>query len=239
MEEESSWEKLSGRCGGCIKFSHDFGDGPKAYGHCPVKNRTGAITSMDFKCEVYIPHESVRGDEPQSKAPTRNPFADPLNATKHAPSRQRRRTGEAPKPRQNPQENRRKKRALADRQPMPFGEDSMDRATLREIMQEAIEDAMGIGEVETVDRFLGGKVVVCPPDDDTQAKEISVENFLRKIVMIRDNLRVLEQKINSNKALDDAEKVQLQQYVTRCYGSMTTFNFLFKYKEDHFIGSKN
>jgi len=239
MEEESSWEKLSGRCGGCIKFTHDFGDGPKAYGHCPVKSRTGAITSMDFKCEVYVPHESVKADEPVSKAPTRNPFADPLNATKHPPTRHRRRSGEPPKPRQNPHEIRRKKRAQVDRQMVEFGEDTMDRATLREIMQEAIEDAMGIGEVETVERFLGGKVVIHAADGSTQPKEIPVESLLRKIVMIRDNLRVLEQKINSNKGLDEAEKIQLQQYITRCYGSMTTFNFLFKFKADHFIGSKS
>jgi hypothetical protein len=238
MDEEVSWERLSGRCGGCIKYEYDFGDGPKAYGHCPVKNRTGAITSMDFKCSVYVPHPSVIEDEPESKAPTRNPFADPLNATKHAPTKHRRRASEPPKPRPNPHDVRRRERALVDNQPVQLGENAMDRGNLREIIQEAIEDAMGIVPVETIDRFRGGTIIVHPGVEGTQPKEIPIDNLMRKIVMIRDSLRVLEQKLNSNKDLHDAEKLQLQQYITRCYGSLTTFNFLFKYKEDHFSGSK-
>lgn len=87
------------------------------------------------------------------------------------------------------------------------------------------------------DRWKGGKLILEPRDNNLQNKEIPIETFFHKIVMVRDRLRVMEQKINSSK-LDDQDKVDLQQYITRIYGSLTTFNILFKIKEQQFSGSK-
>ncbi len=92
--------------------------------------------------------------------------------------------------------------------------------------------------VELGDRWKKGIMILKPGDSNLKPKEIPVETFFHKIVLLRDRLRVLEQRINSNKVLTDEEKVDLQQYITRCYGSLTTFNVLFKHKQQYFSGEK-
>jgi hypothetical protein len=87
--------------------------------------------------------------------------------------------------------------------------------------------------------ITGGTVLIQPADKTLKPKEIPIDDFFHKIVMLRDRLRVLEQNINSHKKLGDEDKVNLQQYITRCYGSLTTFNVLFKNKEQWFVGDKS
>ena len=89
------------------------------------------------------------------------------------------------------------------------------------------------------DKWIKGMMLLQPADKSLKPKEIPIDDFFHKIVMLRDRLRVLEQNINSNKKLSDEDKVNLQQYITRCYGSLTTFNVLFKNKEQWFVGDKS
>ena len=89
------------------------------------------------------------------------------------------------------------------------------------------------------DKWLGGTMALQTADKTLKPKEIPIEDFFHKVVMLRDRLRVLEQNINSNKKLSDEDKVNIQQYITRCYGSLTTFNVLFKNKEQWFVGDKS
>ncbi|MEP7195370.1 MAG: hypothetical protein ABI851_02550 [Saprospiraceae bacterium] len=88
------------------------------------------------------------------------------------------------------------------------------------------------------DKWKNGIMILRPEDSSLKDKEIPIESFFHKIVMVRDRLRVMEQRVNASK-LSEEEKINLQQYVTRIYGSLTTFNVLFKYKEHQFVGDKS
>ena len=84
-------------------------------------------------------------------------------------------------------------------------------------------------------KWTGGKLIMIPGEEGLKGKEVPIDAFFHKIVMVRDRLRVLEQKLNASE-ITDQEKVDMQQYITRIYGSLTTFNVLFKNKDDQFAG---
>jgi hypothetical protein len=114
----------------------------------------------------------------------------------------------------------------------------MDADEFREVLREVIRDELGISNVELGGRWVGGEMVLKPGKEGTQEKRIPIDSLFHKIVMIRDRLRVLEAKVNSHGGLSAEDKVQLQQYVTQCYGSLTTFNVLFAEREEGFTGQK-
>ena len=92
--------------------------------------------------------------------------------------------------------------------------------------------------VAIADKWKGGKLILEPGDTNLQSKELPIDTFFHKITMVRDRLRVMEQKINSLN-LEEQEKIDLQQYITRSYGSLTSFNVLFKLKSQQFVGQKS
>ena len=119
-------------------------------------------------------------------------------------------------------------------------EDDVDTVSLYDVESSLVEilkkwsDASEI--VPIADKWKGGKLILEAGDTNLQGKEMPIKTFFHKIVMVRDRLRVMEQKINSSSNLDEQEKIDLQQYITRSYGSLTSFNVLFKIKDQQFKG---
>ena len=119
-------------------------------------------------------------------------------------------------------------------------EDDVDTVSFYEIeksLRSILKKWSDVSEVVPIaDKFKGGKLIIEPSNTELKSQEVPIETFFNKIIMVRDRLRVMEQKINSSN-LENSEKVDLQQYISRIYGSLTTFNTLFKNKSQVFVGS--
>jgi hypothetical protein len=131
------------------------------------------------------------------------------------------------------------KRVAFDFEPLkaeePHGDPTTDR--LVQALREMLGDYGWLDvELELGKRWAGGTLKLIPGKEDTQPKEVPLEMFFKKLIALRDKLRVLEQKINAHPGLTPEDKLELEGYITRCYGSLTTFNVLFAAKESQFKG---
>ncbi len=121
-------------------------------------------------------------------------------------------------------------------------EDDVDTVSFFEVersLKAILKKWSDVSEVIAIsDKWKGGKLILEPGDTNLKSTEIPIDTFFHKITMVRDRLRVMEQKINSSN-LEEQEKIDLQQYITRSYGSLTSFNVLFKLKSQQFIGQRS
>jgi hypothetical protein len=253
-ESDESWRK-QGTCGACSHFRSDFGEAPELYGHCKMYLRTGSRGAPDYACKEFKPlpgfdekiilkRELLSSSSPAKSARKNGPVRTHLRAARrrHAldPGGRRviRRRGDADGDGDGGTQEK-DTRAVSDDliAALTGGShegESMDRETLKDVLLDVIESFIGVEDVELGDKWLGGTITLQPSDPELRPQVLDVETFFHKIVMVRDRIRVMEQKINANSALSDADKVDLQQYISRIYGSLTSFNVLFKHKEDKF-----
>jgi hypothetical protein len=204
--------ELDGRCGTCARFvrvveSIDANGEVRRTGECLLGVWPTPLKETST-CSQYVKRGTVH--------------LRPVPAPRTNRTRLARAAGEphAPAPLKLPED-------LLDMNPDEF----------RSVLREVLRDELGVTEVELGARWVGGEVVLKPGKEGTQEKRVPIDAFFHKVVMIRDKLRVLEQRINGHAKLTDEDKVQLQQYVTGCYGSLTTFNVLFADREEGFAGA--
>lgn len=209
-------------CGSCRLWRPILEDERGPVGPCRLGVRTGDFPGTAPICERYLSR-----DEAVPSAPP--PASARRRAARPAAPVVRRGDEASPGP------------ATAEAQlrfdePLPEELLTMTREEFAQAIREALREESS--PVKLAPRWEGGTVVLKPGDPAAQPKEIPLDSLLHKIVMIRDRLRVLEQKVNAHEKLSDAEKVEMQQYITRCYGSLTTFNVLFREEHDRFVGDK-
>ena len=185
-------------------------------GTCRIRTDRGEFPCTAPICDAYVP----RAGAPDAKGQhTGTPVA--LQIARRAP-------------RPQPEAEQKARVRIPDG---PVGVVEMTREELKDLIREAMDEERGGGVAPLAPKWEGGVAVLKPRDPALQPKELPLESLFHKVVMIRDRLRVLEQKINASSKLTDAEKVDLQAYITACYGSLTTFNVLFRDREDGFAGT--
>lgn len=199
-------------CGSCRLWRPIGEDARGPVGPCRLMVRTGDFPGTAPICERYLARDAAIPSQPSAPAPLRRPRGIPPSIVRAGGH------------------------ARAPSSSLPEDLLSMTREEFAEVIREVLRDE--VAHVPLAPKWEGGAVVLKPHDPSLQPKEIPLEHLFHKIVMMRDRLRVLEQKVNAHPKLTDAEKVDLQQYVTKCYGTLTTFNVLFREEKDRFIGEK-
>jgi hypothetical protein len=195
-------------CGTCVVYRVIEGRRGLLLGTCRLRPERGEFACTAPICDAYAPRAGAR--------------PPPVVQIARAPRPRRER--EEPPVRQKVPDG-------------PVGEVAMTREELKALIREAMDEERGGGIAPLAPKWEGGVALLKPADPALQAKELPLDALFHKVVMIRDKLRVLEQKINANPRLTDAEKVDLQGYITGCYGSLTTFNVLFRDRDDGFRGT--
>lgn len=197
-------------CGNCKLWSATLVDHRGWVGPCRLQASRGMFPPTAPICDAFAP----RGQPALTPAP--------------APERARLVKNVAPVL---------KRKATDPNQPVQLGTEGELNMTRQELMDIFLE-AAGYTEAQMAPKWEGGVIQILPGKKELQGKELPIDALFHKVVMVRNQLRTLEQKINSHEKLTEADKVELQQYLTRCYGSLTTFNALFKDKADQFSGQK-
>jgi hypothetical protein len=216
--------ELDGRCGSCARFVRvtetvDQNGEVRRVGECLLQIWPPPLFETNT-CSQYVRRGTFTAPARRAPSPRRGPRLDATTAA----TVQR-----------GPQADPRP-RALDFVLPEELMD--MDADEFKSVLRDVIRDELGVRPIDLGGRWSGGEVVLKPGKEGTAEKTIPIEALFHKIVMIRDRLRVLEQKINGHPQLSDEDKVQMQQYVTQCYGSLTTFNVLFADRRDAFVGQK-
>ncbi len=204
-------------CGSCRLWRPILEDARGPIGPCRLNVRLGDFPGTAPSCERYLSRDTAVPAPAPSSTPRRSVANPPLV---------RRGTCEARPAATTPLSEQEIPEEILDMTSEEFAH------AIREVLREETL------HVPVAPKWEGGTVLLKPRDAQLQPKEIPLDQLFHKIVMIRDRLRVLEQKINAHDKLSDAEKVDMQSYVTKCYGSLTTFNVLFRDDKDRFIGEK-
>jgi hypothetical protein len=227
-------------CGTCVVYRVLETKNGLLLGTCRIRPDRGEFPCTAPICDAYVPRAGApdaKGRATQSSTPVALQIARRAGT---APPAAQRREPRAVAPVIRGRERDLEQGSVPARDRIPdasVGELEMTREELKALIREAMDEERGGGLAPLSPRWEGGMAVLKPHDPALQPKEIPLKSLFHKVVMIRDRLRVLEQKINGNSKLTDAEKVDMQAYITGCYGSLTTFNVLFREKEDGFVGA--
>jgi hypothetical protein len=213
-------------CGNCKLWRPHSVDHRGWVGPCRVQANRGHFPPTAPICDSFAPKWAAAAPELRRETPR----ARAVRSV--APTVIRREREREPERERDPERERERH---ANQTIDLGGLEEMTREELMELFREAAGDPES---PPLASKWEGGVVQILPGNRDLQGKELPIDALFHKVVMIRDRLRTLEQRINSHPKLTDAEKVEMQHYVTRVYGSLTTFNALFRDKADHFVGQK-